>query len=68
VSTAPAIRQSRTPSRVAPLRAHRIVRLRQGHVILAFVWFSAHELSRAVTFGRFLTAILWTVVWYAAIR
>jgi exopolysaccharide biosynthesis polyprenyl glycosylphosphotransferase len=68
MSSAPAIRQSRTASRSAPLRAHRILRLRQGHFVLAFVWFSAHELSRAATLSRFLTAILWTLVWYAAIR
>src|SRR3954451_22856570 len=68
MSSAADVRTSRLPARATPLRAHRILRLRQGHILLAFIWFSAHELSRAATLGRFLTALLWTAVWYACIR
>ena len=66
--TAPALRQTRSSYRTAPLRSHRILRLRQGHFFLALLWFSAHELSREATLARALTALLWTVVWYASIR
>lgn len=68
MSSSTAVRQSRTPSRTAPLRAHRILRLRQGHFVLALVWFSAHELSREATLRSALTALLWTVIWYVSIR
>ena len=68
VSTAPALRQTRSSYRTAPLRSHRILRLRQGHAVLALVWFSAHELSREASLQRALTAVLWTIVWYASIR
>ena len=68
MGTAPALRQTRSSYRTAPLRSHRILRLRQGHVFLALLWFSAHELSRDASLGRALTALLWTVIWYAAIR
>ncbi len=46
MSSAAALRQTRSSYRTAPLRSHRILRLRQGHIILALIWFSAHELSR----------------------
>ena len=68
VSTAPALRQTRSSYRTAPLRSHRILRLRQGHAVLALIWFSAHELSREATLQRALMAVLWTMVWYASIR
>ena len=68
MGSAPALRQTRSSYRTAPLRSHRILRLRQGHFFLALLWFSAHELSREATLARALTALLWTVVWYASIR
>src|SRR3954453_2486907 len=68
VSSAPALRQTRSSYRTAPLRSHRILRLRQGHAVLALIWFSAHELSREASLQRALTAVLWTIVWYASIR
>ena len=68
MSTAPAVRQTRSSYRTAPLRSHRILRLRQGHAVLALIWFSAHELSREATLERALMAVLWTMVWYASIR
>jgi exopolysaccharide biosynthesis polyprenyl glycosylphosphotransferase len=54
--------------RTRPLPAQKILRLRQGHLVIAGVWFAIHELSRGETIGRAALALLYTTIWYACIR
>ncbi len=60
--------RSAVRSATAPLRSHRVLRLRQGHALIAATWFAAHELSRGTTVARLLVAALYTAIWYGSIR
>jgi exopolysaccharide biosynthesis polyprenyl glycosylphosphotransferase len=56
------------PAGPRPIPPGRVLRLRQGHILIAGLWFAIHELSRGATVGRAALALLYTTIWYACIR
>jgi exopolysaccharide biosynthesis polyprenyl glycosylphosphotransferase len=60
--------QAGAATRSRPMPAEKILRLRQGHLLIAGVWFAIHELSRGETVGRAALALLYATIWYGCIR